>query len=156
MGSLPKGAIKTSHLLNRGALGPSNLRAHTITLSRFFGAVEKQLSGITQVQLTSLCSPAVLDKKFPTCALWEWLQSRQTGQGKTYMGISTHMPNEHITEKVIPKCLKFQLIFTGYKSISCCDSPTQDSLVILFRRGSLDLKWWRSTGLAHLLRLCKS
>lgn len=53
--------------------------------------------------------------------------------------------------KVINKCSKFHLIFISYKSLSCCDSPVQDGLLIILRRGSLDLKWWRSIGLAHLL-----
>jgi len=69
MGFLPKKANKTPYLLNRGALSPSNLRAHIATPSRFFGAVGKQLSGIAQVRLTPLCSPAELDQSFSTCAL---------------------------------------------------------------------------------------
>lgn len=142
----PKNAIKTSHLLNRGALSPSNLTAHTVTPSRFFDAAGKQLSGITQVQLTLLCSSAALDQSFFTCVLWEWLQ---TGQGKTCVKWAHH-------RRVINKYSKVQLVLIGYRLMSRCDSPVQDGLLIIFRRGFSGLKQWRNTGLAHLLNLWKS
>lgn len=56
MGTLPqKNAIKSPHLLNRGALSPSSLTAHSYC-SRFFGAAGKQQSRNTQIQLTLQCS----------------------------------------------------------------------------------------------------